>query len=97
MDAIRKAGGTKNALLKDGRKIRLENMKKKKEEKSQALSSGGDLMGDLSKALTMRRKGISGSKSSSNRGGSTSGTMDRISAMIPTLVPSTEPENDDWD
>ena len=103
MDAIRKAGGTKNASLKSGKKRRMEDKKKKQEEKNQPSEGGGNLMGDLFKALTMRRKGISGSKSAGAAppgGGSSDGpttTMDRMSAMIPTSPVANEPDDDeDW-
>ena len=68
---------------------------------------GGDLMGDLFAKLSMRRKGISGSKGDSggsleapSGGGS---AMDKVSAMIPT-PPKTDcsesmqsGESDDWE
>ena len=49
---------------------------------------GGDLMSDLMSKLTMRRKGISGTKTGSeggevSSGGGGGGAMDKISLMIP--------------
>lgn len=86
MESIRKAGGKGNAKLRNVK----ERKRKKKAEKEQSVVSsggGGDFMGDLFAKLSMRRKGISGSKGDS--GGSSEAAagrgsaMDRISAMIP--------------
>ncbi|KAL4226300.1 Arp2/3 complex-mediated actin nucleation [Mactra antiquata] len=95
MDAIRKAGGTKGAGLKNAKDKSDERKKKKKEQKQSsgggASSGGGDLMSDLFSKLTMRRKGISGSGKPSEGGGEKSETpsggahsaLDKISSMIP--------------
>lgn len=94
MDAIRKAGGTKGAGLKNAKDKHDEKKKKKKEEKQSsggASKGGGDLMGDLFAKLTMRRKGISGSGKTGDGGGGggksegagVGDAMDKISSMIP--------------
>lgn len=63
MEAIRKAGGTEKAGLKDA-KERKRRRKAKKEEEAEVPAAtdggGGDLLSDLHAALTRRRKGISG-------------------------------------
>lgn len=78
MEAIRKAGGSKNAKLK---------ATKPKEATKKSQPPSGDLMADLHSKLLMRRKGISGAKKNEEN---TSGpsidantTMGRISALIP--------------
>lgn len=81
LDAIRKAGGTSGAGLKSAKERKAEE-KMKKEEVAAASSGGGDMMGDLMAKLSMRRKGISGTKPVVEREESLS-TMDRISLMIP--------------
>lgn len=85
MESIRKAGGKGSAKL---RSVKERKLKKKAEKEQSAVSAGGggDLMGDLFAKLSMRRKGISGTKGES--GGSSEATgggsaMDKISAMIP--------------
>ena len=86
MESIRKAGGKGNAEL---RNVKERKLKKKAEKEQSAVSAGGggDLMGDLFAKLSMRRKGISGSKGDSGGSSevSTGGgsAMDKISAMIP--------------
>jgi WAS family protein 1 len=88
MEAIRKAGGTKN-------------LKSTATPKSDAAKpvSGGDLMADLHAKLSMRRKGISGTKKQESMDASTA--MEKISAMIPPPVPTEINENntedEDWD
>lgn len=111
MDAIRKTGGRSGAQLRSAKE---RKMKKKAEKEQAAVSSegGGDLMGDLFAKLSMRRKGISGSKgesSGSGAAGSLSGStgggsaMDKISAMIPSPPKGSRGESvrsnesDDWD
>lgn len=63
------------------------------------LQSGGDLMADLHAKLSMRRKGISGTKKQESMDASTA--MEKISAMIPPPVPTEINENntedEDWD
>lgn len=106
MESIRKAGGKGNAKL---RNVKERKLKKKAEKEQSAVSGGGggDLMGDLFAKLSMRRKGISGSKGES--GGSSEAStgggsaMDRISAMIPAPPKSDHIDSlhsggsDDWD
>ena len=62
MEAIRKAGGTGKAGLKNAKERKRRRKAKKEEDAVPAASSegGGDLLGDLHAALTRRRKGISG-------------------------------------
>ena len=103
MESIRKAGGKSNAKLRNVKERKL----KKKAEKEQPTGGGGDLMGDLFAKLSMRRKGISGSKGDS--GGSSEvpsgggSAMDRISAMIPAPPKAERSESvhsggsDDWE
>ena len=106
MESIRKAGGKGNAKL---RSVKERKLKKKAEREQSAVSGGGggDLMGDLFAKLSMRRKGISGSKGDS--GGSSEAAsgggsaMDKVSAMIPA-PPKTDRsetmhlgESDDWE
>jgi len=81
LDAIRKAGGSSGAGLKSVKERKAEE-KMKREEVAAASSGGGDMMGDLMAKLSMRRKGISGTKPVVEREESLS-TMDRISLMIP--------------
>lgn len=71
MDAIRKAGGSKN-------------LKKTTQESSGSTKqpSSGDLMADLHSKLMMRRKGISGSKTSQ-----TALTPDSTLAMLSSIIP----------
>lgn len=71
MDAIRKAGGSKN-------------LKKTSQESSGSTKqpSSGDLMADLHSKLMMRRKGISGSKTSQ-----TALTPDSTLAMLSSIIP----------
>ncbi|XP_069142361.1 WASH complex subunit 1-like [Argopecten irradians] len=113
MDAIRKAGGSRSAGLKSGKDRKVEKKKKQKEEKEDkggGGGGGGDLMSDLFSRLQMRRKGISGEKTSSGgdksepkSSGGSGGAMDKISSMIP---PPPKPQgedtedhddDDDWD
>ncbi|XP_041349926.1 WASH complex subunit 1-like [Gigantopelta aegis] len=116
LESIRAAGGAGKAKLKKAKDRKIEMKKKKKEEKSGAAASGGgggggDLMSDLFSALTMRRKGISGTGKPGGGGGGGSsdkadagpqggaGVMDKISAMIPP-PPSQSHSNkgeDDWE
>lgn len=88
MQAIRKAGGTKNAGLRKATERRMEKKKIKEEEDTVAVGSGGgDLMSDLRSALFRRRKGISGKQDKDEAethdvgGGS---MMNKVSAMIPS-------------
>ena len=69
--------------------------------KASTSKGGGDLMSDLFNKLAMRRKGISGSKTSAEKSGSASGgsALDKISSMIPP--PQNKPaeshdDDDDW-
>lgn len=90
MDAIRKTGGKGGAKLRSAKERKLQK-KAEKEQAAISTSSGGDFMGDLFAKISMRRKGISGSKGekSSGGGGMSEGAtgggsaMDKISAMIP--------------
>lgn len=75
-------------------------------EKKPSTSGPGNLMADLHAKLSMRRKGISGSKSDSspnvmNKDRGDGSVMDKISAMIPPppkLERNTESETDtDWE
>lgn len=104
MESIRKAGGKGNAKL---RSVKERKLKKKAEKEQSAVSGGGggDLMGDLFAKLSMRRKGISGSKGEASSSSASAGggsAMDTISAMIPA-PPSERSEltlsgdGDDWD
>ncbi|OWF51124.1 WASH complex subunit 1-like [Mizuhopecten yessoensis] len=109
MDAIRQAGGMKKAGLTSGKERKVEKKKKKKEEKEdKGGGGGGDLMSDLFSRLQMRRKGISGEKSSggtdrssgSDARSSNGGAMDKISSMIPPPPKPQEEESeeeDDWE
>ncbi|XP_050295766.1 WASH complex subunit 1 [Anthonomus grandis grandis] len=98
MDAIRKAGGSKNAKLK---KINEEPAI----AGSKTAAPSGDLMADLHNKLMMRRKGISGVKSEDNQVGmsTANSAFARLSSIIPPPVKSNEEEsavseddNDDW-
>ena len=102
LDSIRNAGG--KSKLRNSKERRIESKKKIQEEKP--ASGGGDLMSDLANKLTMRRKGISGTKQaggpSSDPSGGSGSAMDRISAMIPPPPPpsgggSTTDKEEDWD
>ncbi|KAK4871477.1 hypothetical protein RN001_015601 [Aquatica leii] len=90
MEAIRKAGGSKNAKLKST-------------EPKKAAPPSSDLMADLHAKLSLRRKGISGSKNQDNLNFDAGSAMNKISAMIPappTKVEhneSTNTEDEDWD
>ncbi|RZC38909.1 WAS protein family -like 1 [Asbolus verrucosus] len=89
MEAIRKAGGTKN--LKSATMV--------KNEKSTKSASGGDLMADLHAKLSMRRKGISGTKKQDNSMDAST-ALEKISAMIPPPVNEineNNTEDEDWD
>ncbi len=89
MAAIRKAGGAGKAGLKDAKSKKHRRKAKKEEEIPE---SGGDLLNDLSAALTRRRKAMSGGRDKEKErkeerkedhtlgGGS---MMDNISRMIP--------------
>lgn len=106
MESIRKAGGKSNAKL---RSVKERKLKKKAEKEKSAVSAGGggDLMGDLFAKLSMRRKGISGSKGesggSSEAAASGGSAMDKISAMIPAPPKTDRSEStlsggsDDWE
>ncbi|KAB0801523.1 hypothetical protein PPYR_05877 [Photinus pyralis] len=89
MEAIRKAGGSKNANLKAA-------------EPKKAVV-GTDLMADLHAKLSLRRKGISGSKNQEIPQFDANSTMNKVSAMIPPPPPkhdyneSTNTEDEDWD
>ena len=117
LESIRAAGGAGKAKLKKAKDRKIELKKKKEEEKSgggaTAAASGdgggggkggGDLMSDLFSALTMRRKGISGTGKSGGGGGGpdkaeAGDVMDKISAMIPPPpTPSQSHQADeDWE
>ncbi|KAF5285275.1 hypothetical protein FQR65_LT13289 [Abscondita terminalis] len=90
MEAIRKAGGSKNAKLKST-------------ETKKTAPPSSDLMADLHAKLSLRRKGISGSKNQNNSNFDVGSTMNRVSAMIPPpptkleLNESTNTEDEDWD
>ena len=64
MEAIRKAGGTEKAGLKNAKERKRRRKAKKVEEDAVPAatggSGGGNLLGDLHAALSRRRKGISG-------------------------------------
>ena len=107
MESIRKAGGKGSAKL---RNVKERKLKKKAEKEKSAASGegGGDLMGDLFAKLSMRRKGISGSKGESSKGSSEASggggsAMDKISAMIPAPPRGDRTDSvhsaasDDWD
>ena len=105
MESIRKAGGKGNAKL---RSVKERKLKKKAEKEQSAVSGGGggDLMGDLFAKLSMRRKGISGSKGEAGSSSASAGSgsaMDKISAMIPAPPNNERSEltlsgdGDDWD
>ncbi|XP_078678169.1 WASH complex subunit 1-like [Branchiostoma floridae x Branchiostoma belcheri] len=108
MAAIRAAGGAGKVKLKSAKEQKTMRKKQKGEAKAAPVSSGGDLMSDLASKLSMRRKGISGSKTAGGdeekRAAPPSGggsAMDRISAMIPA-PPSGgndagDNDDDDWD
>lgn len=118
LDSIINAGGAAGAGLKSAKDRKLTKKKKKQDEKDSGAAGassggggGGDLMSDLFSKLTMRRKGISGTKSeekSSGGGGGGGGAntgggsaMDKISSMIP--APSGgdgdggDGSDDDWE
>ncbi|CAH0562139.1 unnamed protein product [Brassicogethes aeneus] len=99
MEAIRNAGGSKKAKLK--------TINEDAAPTSTTKAPSGDLMADLHAKLSMRRKGISGSKKAENEGGG-SGLLDgntalgKISAMIPPpskndVTDSNNTEDEDWD
>ena len=103
MAAIRNAGGKKGAKLKNAK----ERKKERKQEKAATSSGGGggDLMSDLFSRITMRRKGISGSKQEGredrpNADPAPMSPMDKISAMIPPPSKTDRSESHDsgdWD
>ena len=92
-------GGASKAGLKNAKALKHKRKAKKEEEK--AISSPGDLLGDLSAALGRRRKALSGKdklareerekKEDHNLGGGS--MMDNISKMIPP--PPSGPGGDD--
>lgn len=86
MEAIRNAGGSKNAKL---RKTHGETAKPVNKN-----SSPGDLLADLHSKLMMRRKGISGARKV-DEVVSPDSTLARISSMIPPPVPKSEIESSD--
>lgn len=105
MAAIRNAGGKKGAKLKSAKERKQERKKDKEAAATAPSGGGGDLMSDLFSKLTMRRKGIQGSKSESKERTQQQNTdnmspMDKISAMIP---PPSKPDRSesrdsgDWD
>lgn len=108
MEAIRRAGGTKGANLRSVRKKSTEsNDDVSALPKRSILPPGDDLMTSLSKALEMRRRGISGrkqEKKSKLRGHVGEGALAHISAMIPPPPKSEERlrtqeldgDDDDW-
>ena len=111
--AIRASGGASGAGLKKAseRKISTVNNPEPSESSSSSSQSAGgglDLMGEISRKLAMRRKGMSGK--ADQDGGMTnrnvpnnpavpkpSGAMDKISSMIPPPPPTTHQKNDDSD
>lgn len=97
MAAIRGVGGKKGAKLKSAKERKQERKKDRIQETAAPDGGGGDLMSDLFSKLTMRRKGISGSKTSDSKEKSQQNTedmspMDKISAMIP---PPSKPDRSD--
>ncbi|XP_035677447.1 LOW QUALITY PROTEIN: WASH complex subunit 1-like [Branchiostoma floridae] len=111
MAAIRSAGGSGKVKLKSAKEQKTMRKKQKDESKAAPVSSGGDLMSDLASKLSMRRKGISGTKQAGGdedkRGGAAAppsgggSAMDRISAMIPAPPSGGDDtggnDDDDWD
>ena len=93
MAAIRKAGGAGKVKLKSAKERKLERKKEKESSSGPAGGGGGDLMSDLVGKLTMRRKGISGSKVKNKDSGMS--TMDKISAMIPAPEKAQRAESHD--
>ncbi|XP_065661526.1 WASH complex subunit 1 [Hydra vulgaris] len=96
--AIRAAGGTGKTKLKSVKDRKMA--RKKEKEEVPATGNGGDLMSDLFSKLSMRRKGISGSKQSSdNKPTESYSPMEKISAMIPAPSRShaESVESGDWD
>ncbi|XP_064215622.1 WASH complex subunit 1 [Tribolium castaneum] len=89
MEAIRKAGGAKN----------LKATSADREQTTAKPVTGGDLMADLHAKLSMRRKGISGTKKQESLDASSA--LEKISAMIPPPIRSESNENntedEDWD
>ena len=87
LEAIRNAGGTSGAGLKSLNERKAEERARREAEQETAgggTSGGGDLMGDLMSKLNMRRKGISGARSSElEPAAQPAGAMDKISLMIP--------------
>ena len=87
------------ARLKNSKEQKLRKKAKREEEEKSAASSGGDLMSDLMAKLSLRRKGISGTKKAGEKEGegsaspamppaprsdlSSNPAMERISTMIP--------------
>ncbi|XP_063953782.1 WASH complex subunit 1-like isoform X2 [Lytechinus pictus] len=65
LESIRNAGGVKN--LK--KSVREKKIEKKREKEQAPPSGGGDLMSDLFNKLSLRRKGISGTKQAGGGGG----------------------------
>ena len=108
LDAIRKAGGKEGAGLKSIKEQKAEERKRRGEEEAAPPPSGGggDLMGDLMSKLTMRRKGISGTKARGGKDPEEQGggdAMDKVGGMIPpptAMAADSEGEEDkdnDWD
>lgn len=106
MDAIRKAGGTKNAKLRSAAMERksggkqLEEVEDKTSAIGKKTNGGGDLMSSLAKALEARRKVMTGKDSDSaapvgRKKSSMSGVMGRISELIPPPPPDDGDEDDD--
>ncbi|XP_044257228.1 WASH complex subunit 1 [Tribolium madens] len=89
MEAIRKAGGAKN----------LKSTSTERSHTTAKPVSGGDLMADLHAKLSMRRKGISGTKKQETVDASSA--LEKISAMIPPPIRTESNENnaedEDWD
>ena len=115
--AIRASGGAGGAGLKKASERQVSSVSNTESSTSETPSSqnaggGLDLMGEISRKLAMRRKGMSGKVEQGGGTGNTnprshivpnpSGAMDKISSMIPPPPPTNneiekdEDSDDDW-
>ena len=99
LESIRAAGGKVPRTTKE-RKIEKKKIKQEEASLGGGNSSGGDLMSDLMKRLSMRRDGISGNnKVNQNSNLEPSSVMSKISSMIPVTIKQTEddPSDNEWE
>ena len=99
LESIRAAGGKVPKTTKE-RKIEKKRIKQEEASLGGGKSSGGDLMSDLMKRLSMRRDGISGNnKANQNSNSEPISVMEKISSMIPVTIKQTDddPSDNEWE